>query len=283
MTWQLLVILSLISYSISVLLQRVLVKEKGSDPIAYSSFFQLLTGLIIGAFGYLFTSMRYPDLRPIILNFILMVVLYGFGNLFVFKALKNTEASKFSVIFSSRAIFAVLGFSLLLGETLTISQWVGTFLVLCAAVMVSLDLKRVKFSIREAYAFLAAMFFGFAVINDRILLRHFDVFPYSFLAFVLPAISVMAFYPRSVKNMKAFLTRKTLINMVILSLFYATSAIMFFFALQISQNSSQVISLNSLGVVVTVILAIIFLKERKRMIWKIIGSILGFLGLLLIT
>jgi len=283
MTWQLLGILSLISYSISVLLQRVLVKEKGSDPIAYASFFQLLAGLIIGAFGYLFTPMRYPDLRPIILNFILMIVLYGFGNLFVFKALKNTEASKFSVIFSSRAIFAVLGFSLLLGETLTISQWVGTLLILCAAAMVSLDFRRVKFSIKEAYAFLAAMFFGFAVINDRILLRQFDVFPYSFLGFVLPAISVMAFHPRSVKNMKVFLTRKTLINMVILSLFYATSAITFFFALQVARNSSQVISLNSLGVVVTVILAIIFLKERKRMIWKIIGSILGFLGLLLVT
>ena len=283
MTWQILVILSLISYSISVLLQRVLVKEKGSDPIAYASFFQLLAGLIIGAFGYLFTSMRYPDLRPIILNLILMVVLYGFGNLFVFKALKNTEASKFSVIFSSRAIFAVIGFSLLLGETLTISQWVGTLLILCAAVIVSLDLKRVKFSIKETYAFLPAVFFGFAVVNDRILLRYFDVFPYSFLGFVLPAITVMAFYPRSVKNMKVFLTRRSFINMVILSLFYATSVILFFFALQIAKNSSEVVSLNSLGVVVTVILAIVFLRERKRMVWKVMGSILGFLGLLLIT
>ena len=151
-TWQILIILSVICYSVSVLLQRILVTEKGSDPVAYASFSQLLTGLMIGIFGYLFTSMKYPDFKPLILNFLLMIVLYALGNIFVFKALKKTEASKFSVIFSSRAIIAVLAFSLLMKETLTVSQWIGTLLILSAAVIVSLETKKIKFSFKEIYA-----------------------------------------------------------------------------------------------------------------------------------
>jgi len=190
-TWQILIILSVICYSISVLLQRILVREKDSDPVAYASFFQLLTGLMIGIFGYLFTTMKYPDFKPLILNFLIMIVLYALGNIFVFKALKRTEASKFSVIFSSRAIFAILAFSLLMKESLTVSQWIGTLLILSAAVIVSLEKRKIKFSFKEIYSLLAAMFFGFSVVNDRFLLGHFDVFPYSFLAFVLPALSVL--------------------------------------------------------------------------------------------
>lgn len=282
MAWQILIILSVICYSVSVLLQRILVKEKSSDPVAYASFSQLLTGLMIGIFGYLFTTMRYPDFKPLVLNFLLMIFLYALGNVFVFKALKNTEASKFSVIFSSRAIFAVLTFSLLMKETLTIPQWIGTFLILSAAVIVSLETKKIKFSFKEIYALLAAMFYGFTVINDKFLLRHFDVFPYSFLGFVLPALSILVFRSSSIKYMKVFLVKETFVRMVTLSLFYAASAILFFYALQVAENSSQVISLNSIGVVVTVVFAIIFLKERKRIIWKIVGSFLGFLGLLLV-
>ncbi|OGM15600.1 hypothetical protein A2V56_00160 [Candidatus Woesebacteria bacterium RBG_19FT_COMBO_42_9] len=281
-TWQILIILSVICYSVSVLLQRILVTEKGSDPVAYASFSQLLTGLMIGIFGYLFTSMKYPDFKPLILNFLLMIVLYALGNIFVFKALKKTEASKFSVIFSSRAIIAVLAFSLLMKETLTVSQWIGTLLILSAAVIVSLETKKIKFSFKEIYALLAAMFYGFAVVNDRFLLRHFDVFPYSFLGFVLPALSILAFYSGRIKNMKVFLVKERFVRMATLSLFYAASIILFFYALQITENSSQVISLNSIGVVVTVIFAILFLNERKRIIWKIVGSLLGLLGLLLV-
>ena len=281
-TWQILIILSVICYSISVLLQRILVREKDSDPVAYASFFQLLTGLMIGIFGYLFTTMKYPDFKPLILNFLIMIVLYALGNIFVFKALKRTEASKFSVIFSSRAIFAILAFSLLMKESLTVSQWIGTLLILSAAVIVSLEKRKIKFSFKEIYSLLAAMFFGFAVVNDRFLLGHFDVFPYSFLAFVLPALSVLVFYSGSIKKMKVFLVKGTFVRMATLSLFYAASAILFFYALQIAENSSQVISLNSIGVVVTVIFAILFLNERKRIIWKIVGSFLGFLGLLLV-
>src|SRR4030067_3803918 len=146
MNWQLLILISVTLYSIFVLLQRVILKENESQPIAYSIFFQLLTGIVIGMVGFLFADMSLPlNLNDLILNLILMTFLYGFSNVFIFKSLKETEASKFTIVFATRAFFTVLASSLLLKEFLTRSQFLGALLIFSGVVLV--NLKSYKFSL----------------------------------------------------------------------------------------------------------------------------------------
>ncbi len=115
MSWQLLVGISVLTYSVSILLQRVLLKENKSDPIAYSIVFQIITGLIVGVFA-LFRGFSIPNLLPILPNLILMIFLYGVGNIFVFKALKNLEASDFTIIFASRTLWTIIAAIIFLKE-----------------------------------------------------------------------------------------------------------------------------------------------------------------------
>ena len=90
--------------------------------------------------------MNIPNLQPILFNFVLMIVLYSAENIFLFKALKKLEASKFTIIFSSRALFTVLVSSILLGEFLNIGQWVGAILILLGIYLVIGKINRFNFS-----------------------------------------------------------------------------------------------------------------------------------------
>ncbi|OGM28128.1 hypothetical protein A2962_01065 [Candidatus Woesebacteria bacterium RIFCSPLOWO2_01_FULL_39_61] len=284
MSWQFLILVSVILYSISVLLQRVILKENESQPIAYSMFFQLLVGIVIGITGSLFADMSLPsNLTPLFWNLLLMTFLYAFANVFIFKSLKLTEASKFTIVFATRAFFTVFASSLLLKEFLTGSQFLGALLIFSGVVLI--NLKSSKFSLDKGslFALLGALAFGLANTNDRYLLKSFNIYPYITLAFIAPFFLMTVIYPKELKHLKLFLGKTVLKKVLLLSVIYAFSAISFFAALQISNNSSRVASANLTSVIITVILSALFLKERESLSKKIAGAVLSFIGLLLLA
>ena len=260
-------------------------KEEGSDPWTYSIVFQFIVGLLVFVYGFTFTEMKLPsDIRPLLLNLILMILLWSASNIFLYSALKRIEASVFTVIFSTRSFFTTLASSLFLREFLLGRQFAGAIFILMGAVLVTLDKKsKLNFDKGILYAFFAAMFFGFANTNDRFLLASFDLFPYVTIAFVLPAIFMVVVKPSSVHKLKAFTKTSLFGKMLLLCLVYALSSITFFGALQVAPNSSQVATISVSSVVLTVFLSIIFLKERENMGRKILGALAAFVGLLLVS
>lgn len=283
MSWQLLILLSVFTYSVSVLLQRVLVKDDKSDPVAFSIVFQFITAAFIGAYGLLTHQLSIPPLGPYMWYLLLMTLFYSLGNYFLFSSLKHIEASKFTIIFATRALFAVLMSTVILHESLNIIQWVGALLIFAGVVLVSGNVKRLTFSRNELYALLAALFFGLAVVNDKIVLRSFPVIPYVFIGFITPGIGIALLRIRSVRHVPIFVRGKNLLKMVILCGIYTVSALAYFFGLQLSTNTSAVSTMNLTNVIVTVLLAIIFLRERTDWVKKLIGAALSFAGLLLLS
>lgn len=282
MSWQVLILFSVFTYSVSILLQRVLVKEDKSDPIAFSITFQFITGILIGLYGYATQDMRLPNLTPIVGNIVLMITMYTLGNYFLFNALKHIEASKFTVIFSSRAFFTVVASTIFLQESLDLRQWAGAVLIFLAIILVTGKIRNRTFQKAEWFALLAAMCFGFEITNDRILLRTLSVYPFSFWGFLLPGVVLSLVYRKSVPNISRFLRPQTLATMVLLCTIYAASALAFFVGLQIAPNSSQVTTVNLTSVIVIVLLSIVFLKEHTEWVKKVIGAVISFAGLLLL-
>lgn len=158
----------------------------------------------------------------------------------------------------------------------------GTLLIILGVVLVTLKSAKVSLSRNEMYALLAGICFGFANTNDRILLKTFNLYPFVFLAFIVPAIMVAVVKPDAAKKTKVFLGKTLLTRMVMLCVVYAASAITFFAALQASPNSSQVASINLTNVILTVLFSIIFLRERTNMPNKLAGAVASFVGLLLV-
>ena len=282
MSWQILILISIVLFSVGTLLQRILMKGKESDPIAYSIVFQLLTGMIIASYGFLFANMDFPEVVPLT-NILLMTLLWTSANIFSFTAIKYIDVSRYTIVFSSRLFFTVIASSLFLGEFLNTRQWLGAILIFASIYIVTQKRgEKLAFTKYDAFSILAAMSFGFANTNDRFLLRTFELYPYVAIAFVFPAIFTAIIKPKHLKHLRVFAERTILKKMLFLCLFYSVSSLAFFRALQVAPNSSQVVAVNLTTVILTVLLAVIFLRERKNLGRKLLGATISFIGLLLV-
>ena len=283
MTWLYYIGISVVLYSFSVTLQRILLKDQNNSPIAFSILYQLIVGILVGIAGLLFSDFQIPaSIKEIIPNLILMVLFYGFSNVFIFSSLKNTEVSIFTVLFSTRALFTTLASSLILDETLDSRQLTGLFLILLSVAFLNLQGNKFKIGKGEIFALLGALLFGLANTNDRFLLQNMDLYPYVTLAFIAPAIFIAGVYPKEIVKIKGILNTKTLGKLLLLCGIYATSAVTFFIALQSGTNSSQISAINLSSVILTVLLGILFLGERTNLLKKIVCAIISFAGLLLL-
>ncbi len=284
MSWQILISLSVLFYSISVLLQKKLLKDDKSDPISFSIFFQVGVSFIIAILVLVIKGgIVVPDLSKIWIYVLLMSVLYGLANLSVFKSLKLTDASQFGVIFQSKNLFAILGTSLIFNETLDIKQWIGAMLLILGVVVVSFTKNKFKFDKGSALALVAGLLFGLANVNDRLLVNYFDPYSYVVVGFLFPAVLISVIYPKKLSGIKTFINKAMIFKMTLLCLVYGLSAVAFFAALATTTNAAQLFTINAFTVITVVIFSILFLKEKDYMARKIIGSILSLIGLLLVA
>lgn len=286
MEWMALILISVVLTSFQQIMQRVLLREDNSDPVAYSVVFQILTGLFIAVFALLTGNLTAPQsFDNLTWNFILLVLLYGVGNIFLFMGLKGIEASLFTILFSTRGIFSVLASSILLSEMLSAKQWIGTAIIIFAIVVVNIkSLSKREVNKGVGYSLLAGLFFGLANTNDRYILSSFEIYPYLVIAFILPALVVLLFQWRKLDEIKKLISNSVLLKKMLLMVLVTTfSAITFFTSLQIAPNSSQVVIINLTSVVITVLLSAFILKEKGNLLMKVIGALLTFVGLLLVA
>ncbi len=283
MPWHVAIIISLVLYSCSTLLQRYLLRNNDTNAVAVSLFFQGVTAVIIALIGTALGQIHIPDLRPIVLQLAVMGLLYGLGNIFIFRSLKQLEASRFTILFASRSIFTIIASSLFLHEGLTLVQITGAACIFLGIILVHSRAVKFSFHPRELMAICAAACFGLANTNDRIILGHLNVFTYVFLAFLIPTIVVAVLRPHDAKQVPSLFTAKLLPKLLLLCLFYTGSSLAFFSALQSAPNSSQVAAVNVSSVILIVLFSAVFLHERTDLPKKITAAILTFIGLLLIS
>lgn len=283
MSWQIAIGLSVVFYSIAVLLQRVVLKDGEARPIATALVFQLVVSAGIGVLAVLTGNWSLPPLGPLWLNLVLTSLLYGIANIAVFTALKTVEASKFTILFATRGLFTIIASSFLLSEGLNPTQLVGALFIFGGVVLVNFKSNQLQFSKGDWLALIGGLMVGLANTNDRFLLGSINFFMFSMLGFFLPTIPMVLIYPKEIGHLKTFLQPNLLGKMLLLCLFYGAAAITFFWALQLTPNSSQVAAVNLTSVIVIVLLAVVFLKESTDILKKIIGAVLSFVGLLLVS
>lgn len=284
MTWQLYIAITIITFSFCTILQRVILKDNKTDPMAFSLFFQLMIGLLIGAFTLLTVGFDFTNWQTVIFNLAASTIIYAFANITQFQALKRIEASRYTVIFATRVFFTILASSIFLQEGLTPLQFLGTALVLAGVIIVTLKRgDKLKFSLGEGLTLVAAGLIGLANTNDRVIVSSLPVSSYVCIAFLLPAIFTAVVFPKAIVRMKPLFSLALFPKMLVLCVLFASSALTFFSALQLGPNSSQVVSLNLTSVIVIVLLSIILLKERDHIGRKLLGAALSFTGVLLLA
>jgi len=280
MVWFIYAIVSIVTISFASLFQKMLMKDEEGDPVSYSIVFELLGALLAGAFAF-FKGFEMLPIKAYPFNFLLEAILYAFASLFTFKALKTIEASQAVIIAGFSSVITIIFSAIFLKETLTFQRLVGTLLIITSILLVT-KLKNFSVNRGTLYALGAAACFGLAIVNDTYLLRFSDAVSYTSIAFLLPGILLLFLYPRSVKKFNSFLKPKIAKNMILLSLFWAVSAIAFYLAIEKGALASQISPISQSRVILTVLLAVIFLKERDNLPAKIVAALMTMMGVMMI-
>lgn len=281
MIWLFLVLISVLSYAVSTLFKRVFLKDDKSDVYTYTVVFQFLIAILVFIYT-LFTGFNIPDIRLFSWNLLLMVALYNIANLLFFKGLKSIEASETSILVSSSAIWVMVSASLFLRETVSIGRILGAFLIILGILIISLKNKLWRFKKGHIFILLSALFYGVAFTNDAFILNSMEAPTFSVLSFGLPAIALLLINPRCVKNVPYILNKNRFLKILGAALLHAIAAVTVYTAYRNGGDASQISPLSQTTTIFVVILSYFFLKEKDNIFRKILGSVISFLGVLML-
>ena len=282
MSWQILIGLSIILYSVNSLLHRTVLKDKSSNAHAQAIAFTGLTG-VFSTIVLLFRGgfQLFPSANQIPL-FILVAFLSALGMLFTFKGFKSIDASEHTILLTSSRIWLILGAIFFLKESFSLARLLGAGTIVLGVVIAEWKKDKLKINKGALYVLLAAFFFAISETLSFYILRNFDVFSFMVYASLLVTLILIIVKPKIIKKLQFYLKPKYALYIIITSFNDGVANILAFLAYQIGRNALQIGPLGATGTLVTVILGIIILKERNNMLQKILGSILAVLGTILL-
>lgn len=283
MNWQIFLTISILAESFGRVFQRFVLKNNTTNPVAYAVWFQFLTGILLSIYALLHGFILPDNLLSLLPNLILVSVFYGLMSIFIFKAMQQTEASIFTILFNSRVIITVLGAVILLNNPFTAKQILGTILILASVIAVSFKKEKLQFKKGEIYSLLAGFFLACGVINDSMILKSFDVATFSAIAFIIPGFFIWVINPKSTSKILALPKDKFFPRLGLMGLIYGTAYTTYNFAYNSSQNAAKIAAIFPISSVITVLISMILLKERQRMLIKLLAAIISFTGVLLIN
>lgn len=282
MTWQIFTVISVLALSSSVLLQKILLSKFKSDPYAYAVVFQGLVSVLLMFFALL-VGFKLPGIEMVILPAIVSIIAFGLGHIAYAKTLQIVEASAFSVLFATQAIWIMLLGILLFNESLTILQVIGAIIIFCSVGLLVKNIKVLKLDKGTLLGLLTGLLFGIAITAWSYVGRHTDGVSWAAISFVGTSLVAFAARPQSVKHMKHLFSSKVISSLIVLTVFYAIGSLAMLYAYK-EGAFSIVTPLRQSSIIITTLLALLVItSERMRVKRKLIAAALCFIGVVMIV
>lgn len=271
------------------LIARIVLKEE-TDSLAYSFVQQVLAALLV--IPLFFFNWQVPRT---ILPFFLLVLVGIWDTLSTFlitQSYRFLAVSLRTIIYQSRIILIVLLGFIFLHETLNWQKLIGALFIFVGIALVSFQkekisrLKQLILKIRDnrhtskEKGVLLTLSAAFLTAFELIVLRYLlNLFSSAVMVFGITGTSALtfAFITPGLKKRVWRLPRLTFLNGVLGSI----SFFLFFLASSMTEIS-RTLPITQAFTILTVILGIIFLKEKERVWQKILGSILAVIGVILV-
>jgi drug/metabolite transporter (DMT)-like permease len=279
MSWQLLTALSVCCLSVSVLLQRVLLAKDKTNAVAYVIVFQGLVGILTAAAAVVH-GFRAPDLHGLWFPAVACISLYAVGHIVYAKTLQRVEASVFAVLFATHAVWISALGVVIFHEHMGIAQILGAALIFVSVCLLIKRPKDFKLDTGTLLGLLTGFLFGLAITCWGYVGRHVaDPLSWSAISFLAPALLVWVIHPSATTHMQQLFEGRVLKRMLTLALFYAGGCAAMLFAYKYGEFS-VVSPLRQAGVVLTVLLALLFLRqERTHIPRKLIAAGICLVGI----
>lgn len=282
MSWQWLIGLSVLLFSVNGLLHRVLMKTDESDPYVQTVIF---TGLV-GLFGLVIVLLRGGFKSTISLDqlpiFGLIAGLSAVGGVFTFKGFKFIEASEHTILLTTSRFWLVMGAIVILGEALNLRRFMGTGMIILGVIIVEYRKKKFVINRGALYVLVAAACYAMAEIFSFYILRSFDSTTFLVYAALFIVVAMLILRPGTIRKFSFYTQPKTLANVLVVAINDTIANLCVFGAYQVGRNALQIGPLMATQTIVTVLLALLILRETSNMPQKLLGAIVAVFGTVLI-
>lgn len=282
MDWYILAILSVFASSFTGIFRKLIGKENKSsfESIILFQFF----GAIIVFLIALSNGFKMPPITEFPFQYALTGILWGSAMIFLFNAYKKAEASEVAILATFETLIVLILGNKILNDTLTPTMIIGIFFIISSIIILSYKkFKRVNYNRGFTYAIAASVLAGVASVNDAFLVKNSDPISFVAVAYLLPGIFVYLIYLLSKKKITVDLKNTNLKYISLLVLFSVISNIPYYLAINYDGQISQVLPINKTSIIFTILLAALFLNERKELGRKIFCGILAAIGVILLN
>ena len=282
MTWQIFIIISLLLFSANSLLHRILMKDDKSDPFAQTLLFYGLGGIFAFIISLLRGGFEYQIQLDQVPYFVVLAIFCTLAPVLAFHAYKKIESSEATILFSSQRLWMVVGAFVVLQETFSYHKIFGTLIILCGISIASWRKQQLVFNQGVAYALIAAFSYAVADIASFFILRNFDAPSFTVFICFIPVILLLIFKPQTIKKFGYYKKPRYALAITVVTINDTLATLAMYYAYQIGRNASQIAPITSTQIILSVILAIIVLKERDHAWQKIVGATIVVAGVLLV-
>lgn len=282
MSWQFYTAVSVLCLSISIILQRILLNKHKTDPVAYSVTFQSIVAVLLLLMSII-NGFSLAGISNVIAVAAICIICYGIGTVVYAKTLQRVEASAFSMLFATHAVWVMAIGIVLFDGSLTALQILGSILIFSSVVLLSRNIRTILIEKGTLYGLLTGLIYGVAITSWAYVGRSVDTLSWAAISFVGSAIVSLMVSPSAYKKIPAMLKGAILPKMMLLGIFYAIGSLAMLLAYKYG-TLSLVSPLRQTGIIVTTALALLLIPtERTRIPIKITAAIVSFFGVILLV
>jgi len=259
-------------------LNKSITEEKYS---AFSySFIQYFCLLILYSIPFfLFGSFQKVPITYIYIGILALIIFLA--NLLLIKSYKTEDISSVNIISRSSLIIAFLSGVVLLSEKITLLKIFGVLTIILGILLIFYERRKLKLDPGFIYALSAGILFGLVAYFDKKALGYTDPISLMFIYLVFANI-LFLLVPKSFKDVMAIFNKYK--GQIIIS--RLTGVISYYLILwSISKGAISIVNTNfeTMFVISTTTIGILFLNEKKNIAKKLIGSLLCALGIIFLN
>jgi drug/metabolite transporter (DMT)-like permease len=276
--WLLYAICSGLFYSFGGIIARYLLKGK-KDAWAYSFWFSFVGAIIV--FPFVIINYEGPKTFWIWLLGITICLVIILHNYMVNKATNFIEPSLQGSITKFRLLWILILGVLLLNESFTTIKLLGTILTVIASFIIVSRFKAKTILIGLGLTFFATFIYAGVITCYSFFLKHFNTVSLTFFIFLFSSILNLIFMPHSIKRVGRFMKDNHPILIILATSFSAFGFLLLNQALSTGEQS-KVVVITEASLIVTLIAEYLILKEKTKVLTKLIAITLTIAGAILV-
>ena len=285
MSWLVLTLLAITSRSIYSIATKLLSKNVEVSPITQSVLLTTFAGVLSLLISPIIGGISFSGFSDYWLAASIMVVSQAFGNILFFKGMKSLDAGTAQIGFSSIIIWGAILSVVFLGSSFSLAQVLGILLLMFAIVMVQYKKGSRKLDNGILLIVGSAVLFAIFQVASADLSKTISSGAYLLLAYLGSSILLGILYHKKLvsdwhklKHQLKHTSWNTLFASGTSLLYFVFS----FYAYREAPDSGVVVVLLTAQVILSVILGIIFLKERDNMPKKLAAGIVAVIAGILV-